>query len=119
MNNKYNLKLFLIGFLTNLVRKIPILLIALVLAIIGINNQTCKKISLVIVIFVLLWSLIQQIQIKYIVEHNDDPNFEPFANAMMSDNWAEEIKDIVEEKIKEQEDNNTEDNNTEDNNQEE
>lgn len=108
MSNKYNPKLFLIEFLMNFLRKIPLLLIAVVLAIIGIKNQTCSYIALGIFILALVWSLIQQIQIKYTVEHSDDPNFEPFAKAMMSNNWKEEIKNIVEEKIQESEENNTE-----------
>ena len=108
MNNKYNPKLFLVGFLMNFLRKIPLLLIAAVLAIIGIKNQTCSYIAFGIVILALVWSLIQQIQIKYTVEHSDNPNFEPFAQAMMSDNWKEEIIDIVDGKIHESEENNTE-----------
>ena len=108
MNNKYSPKLFLAGFLMNFLRKLPLLLIAAVLAIIGIKNQTCGYIALVIFTSALVWSLIQQIMVKYTVEHSDDPDFEPFANAMMSDNWQEEIKGIVEEKIRESEDNDSE-----------
>ena len=99
MNKKYNPKLFLVGFMMNLIRKIPLLLIAVVLALIGIKNQVFLAIAFGIFILALIWSLMQQIQIKNTVEHSDNPNFEPFAKAMMSDNWKEEIKDIVEEKI--------------------
>ena len=108
MNNKYNPKLFLVGFLLNLIRKIPLLLIAVVLALIGIKNRVCLYIAFGIFILALVWSLIQQIQIKYTVEHSNNPDFEPFAQAMMSDNWEEEIKDIVEKKIQESDENKTE-----------
>lgn len=108
MNNKYNPKLFFVGFLMNLICKIPLLLIAIVLALIGIKNQVCLYIAFGIFILALVWSFIQQIQIKYTVEHSDNPFFEPFAKAMMSDNWKEEIKDIVEEKIQESDENNNE-----------
>ncbi len=83
MNNKCNPKLFLVGFLMNLMRKIPLLLIAVVLALIEIKNQACLYIAFGIFILALVWSLIQQIQIKYMVEHRDSPNFEPFAKAIL------------------------------------
>lgn len=47
----------------------------------------------------LIWSFIQQLVIKHTVEHNEDPNFTPYANAMMSDNWKGEIEKLVEDKV--------------------
>lgn len=103
MKNKYNPKLFFIGFLMNLLRKFPILIIAAVLFIIGINNRTCTYAAYGILALSALWSLIQQLIVKFTVENNDDPDFQPFADAMMSDNWNEVIMDIVEDKIEESE----------------
>ncbi len=108
MNNKYNSDLFIIGFLMNLLKKFPLLLIAAVLAIIGIKNKICCYFALGIFILALIWSLIQQILIKHTVEHSDNPDFEPFAKAMMSDNWREETKNIFEEKIRESKEENNE-----------
>ena len=48
---------------------------------------------------VLIWSLVQQMRIKYTVEHSDHPDFAPFREAMMSDHWQEEIKGMVDDRI--------------------
>lgn len=100
---KYNSKLFLVGFILGISRKMPLVFLALVLGIISIWVEGCKAISIGLIILVVVWSLMQQIQAKYIVEHNDDPDFEPYANAMMSDNWRKDILKMVEERMKEYE----------------
>lgn len=103
MRKKYNSQLFVIGFFMNLFRKLPLFLIAAVLALIGLNTPVCRYIAIGIVIGAFFWSLIQQLFIKYTVEHNENPDFEPFANAMMSDHWREETKDLFEETMQEPE----------------
>lgn len=101
MSKKYNFKLFLVGFFMNLFRKLPLFLIAAVLAIIGFRHPACRYFAIGVVVLAFVWSLVQQLLIKYAVEHSDNPDFEPFANAMTSDHWREEIEKILEEKMQE------------------
>ncbi len=101
MNGRYNPKLFFLGFLMNVLGKFPLLLAAFVLALIGIKSRVCGCIAFGILILTLVWSLLQQIRIKYTVEHSHDSDFEPFAKAMTSENWGEEINGIVEQRIRE------------------
>ena len=101
MSKKYNSKLFLIGFFMNLFRKLPLFLIAAVLAIVGFHTPVCRYIAIGIAVLAFVWSLIQQLLIKYTVEHSDNPDFEPFADAMTSDHWREEVGKILEEKMRE------------------
>lgn len=96
---KYNRKLFWMGFGLNIIRKIPLVLIAAVFGIVGIWVKPCLYVALAIMLIVLIGSFIQQVNIKHTVEHSDDPNFAPFQEAMTSDNWQEELKRIVEDKI--------------------
>lgn len=101
---KYNSQLFLIGFVMNIVRKFPLLLAALICAIVGIWSRQFLYAGAVILVVVLVWSLVQQIQIKHAVEHNDNPNFTPFAEAMMSDDWRKNIGAIIDDKINDSDD---------------
>lgn len=97
--NKYNPRLFWVGFVSNIVAKLPLLLLASVLGIVGIWKRPCLYIALVLLSVILVWSLVQQLRIKYTVEHNEDPNFAPFADAMTRDDWPEEIRRLVEDRI--------------------
>lgn len=36
-----------------------------------------------------------QLRIKNAVENSNDPNFEPWANAMMSDDWKNSVQDLL------------------------
>lgn len=93
---KYNNQLFIIGFLMNIFNKFPLLLIAIIFGIVGIWVQFCQFVAVGLVLLIIVWSLVQQIHIKHTVENSDNPNFIPFANAMMSENWKEEIKELIE-----------------------
>ena len=98
---KYNNQLFFAGFLLNIIRKFPLVLIAVILGVVGIWVQACLFVALGLVILIVVWSLIEQIQIKNTVENNADDNFAPFADAMMSENWRDNIKELVEDKVDE------------------
>ena len=94
---KYNSQLFWLGTLINIVKKTPLILIAAVLGIIGIWERPCLYFALGVMLIVLVWSFVQQLEIKHTVEHSDNPNFAPYKDAMMSDDWREEIKKLVED----------------------
>ena len=96
---KYNEQLFWSGFVLNIFRKIMLVLVAVVLSIVGIWIKPCFYFALGIILVVVIWSFVQQLIIKHTVEHSENPNFTPFANAMMSDNWKDEIEKLVESKV--------------------
>lgn len=98
---KYNNQLFFAGFLLNIIRKFPLVLIAVILGIVGIWVKACLFAALGIVVLVIIWSLVEQILIKNSVENNENPDFAPFAEAMMSENWRDDIKELVEDKLDE------------------
>ena len=95
---KYNRQLFWGGLALNILAKAPILLIAVVLGIIGIWKRPLLIAALCIAAAVIVWSVAEQIMIKFTVENNKDENFEPFADAMTSDNWQEKLEKATAEK---------------------
>lgn len=92
---KFNKQLFFLGFLQNVARKFLPILAAIVLAAAGIRVRGCLYGALGILALVLVWSLIQQLRIKYTVEHSDNPNFAPFAQAMTGENWKDAFAQAV------------------------
>lgn len=92
---KYNKQLFFLGFLQNVARKFLLILAAIVLAVAGIRVRGCLYGALGILALVLAWSLVQQLRIKYTVEHSDNPDFAPFAQAMTSENWKDAFTQAV------------------------
>ena len=92
---KYNKQLFFLGFLQNVARKFLLILTAIVLAAAGIRVRGCLYGALGILALVLIWSLVQQLRIKYTVEHSDNPNFALFAQAMTGENWKEAFAQAV------------------------
>ena len=55
----------------------------------------CLHGALGILALALAWSLVQQLRIKYTVEHSDNPNFAPFAQAMTGENWKYDFAQAV------------------------
>lgn len=92
---KYNKQLFFLGFLQNVARKFLLILAAIVLAVAGIRVRGCLYGALGILALVLVWSFVQQLRIKYTVEHSDNPNFAPFAQAMTGENWKDAFAQAV------------------------
>ncbi len=92
---KYNKNLFWIGFLQNVARKFLLILAAIILAVAGIRTRGCLYGAVGILVLVLVWSFAQQLRIKYTVEHSDNPNFAPFAEAMTSENWKDAFAKAV------------------------
>ena len=92
---KYNKQLFFLGFLQNIARKFLLILAAIVLAVAGIRIRGCLYGALGILALVLVWSLVQQLRIKYTVEHSNNPNFALFAQAMTGENWKEAFAQAV------------------------
>ncbi len=102
MKRHYNRNLFWAGFLINLFRLFFIVIPALILVIVGIWVRPCLFIGLGLLAIALIIAFIQQLAIKRTAETSDNPNFEPFAEAMCSDDWREKIDELVNERIKDQ-----------------
>lgn len=79
----------------NIVRKFVLILAAIILAAAGIWVKGCLYGAFGLLALVLIWSLIQQFLIKHTVEHSDNPNFAPFAQAMTSENWKDAFAQAV------------------------
>lgn len=92
---KYNKQLFFLGFLQNIARKFLLILAAIILAVAGIRVRGCLYGALGILALVLVWSFVQQLRIKYTVEHSDNPNFAPFSQAMTGENWKDAFAQAV------------------------
>ena len=102
MKRRYNRKLFILGFLMNIVRLFFIVIPALVLIVVGIRVKPCLIIGLALLAIVLIIALVQQLMIKHTAETSDDPNFDPFAEAMCSDDWQERFIEMTYKKAEEQ-----------------
>lgn len=101
---KYPKDLFWIGFLTNFVRYFFLVIPGIVLIIFGIWNRLSFNIGLGLLSIVIAISFVEQIKIKNEIESSDNPNFEEFKNAILSDNWRKNVMDIVDRKIANDED---------------
>ena len=99
MEKKYPLKLFIIGFLMNVVGRFILLFLAsFIFLVIGIWIKSCRIIGLGIFALDLLLSLIEQIRLRNAALHSDAPAFKEFQDAILSDNWQSNIKNILDDK---------------------
>ena len=69
--------------------------------IIGIWFKPCLYIGIALAVFVLVISLIEQLNIKKTFETSDNPDFEEFADTASSENWKKDVIDFVKENTKE------------------
>ncbi len=96
---KYPWSLFFIGFIMNLIKYFYLLLPGIVLLFIGIWSKGALIIGVCLLALDIIISLIEQIQIRHTTLHSDDPNFKPFQDAMLSDNWIGNMHDLLEGKM--------------------
>lgn len=98
---RYSSSLFWSGFFINILKRFYITIPAVILLIIGIWFKPCLYIGIALAVFVLVISLIEQLNIKKTFETSDNPNFEEFADTASSENWKEDVINFVKEKTKE------------------
>ncbi len=98
---RYSSSLFWSGFFLNILKRFYITIPAVILLIIGIWFKLCLYIGIALAVFVLVISLIEQLNIKKTFETSNNPNFEEFADTASSENWKEDVIDFVKEKTKE------------------
>ena len=105
MNKKYPLSLFLIGFVMNIFGRFFFLFLpALIFLIGGIWNKVSFYIGAILLIFDVVLSFIEQLKIRSTTLNSDDPNFKEFQEAILSPDWKNNIKEIVEDKIEDEND---------------
>lgn len=98
-SKKYPVSLFVIGFILNITKNFFLLIPAIILLIIGIWVKLCLKIGLILLIIDIILSFVEQIRIMLTTLNSSNPNFSEFQNAILSDNWKDNIMNLVEEKI--------------------
>lgn len=103
-DRKYPLSLFITGFITNMLfRYWFILLLAIILLIIGIWNENCLQIGIIFLGVDIALSLVEQWKVrKTMLEESDNPDFREFQDAVLSGDWKQNVKDMVESKIQEE-----------------
>ncbi|MBQ3182969.1 MAG: hypothetical protein IJB24_04750 [Clostridia bacterium] len=107
-DKKYPASLFVIGFIMNLTKNFLFFYPGLILLFIGIWSDVCLKLGLCLLLADVAVSLIEQIQIRNTVLNSDNPEFEKWQNAMLSEDWRENIQNIIESKTDETDDDKTE-----------
>ncbi len=116
-NRKYPASLFIIGFITNIVFHFFWLFVpSVILLIIGLFSETCLKIGSALLFLDIVLSLIEQIRIRRTcLEESDNPDFREFQDALSKDgNWSANIRELVERKISNSQNENRDDNEKED-----
>lgn len=96
---RMNRSLFILGFLMNIIKNYLLFLPGVILCIIGLWSRNCLIIGFCLLGIDIILSFIEQTRIKNTVENSEDPNFAPFAKAMMADDWRREIQKLVDERI--------------------
>ncbi len=99
---KYPFRLFMIGFLTNIVFHFFWLFVpSIVLLIIGIFLPTCRYIGALLLTVDIVFSLIEQLIIRNtILKDSDNPNFKNFQDKIFgSENWLQGFHDFMQEKM--------------------
>lgn len=106
-DKKYPASLFVVGFIMNLTKNFLFFYPGLILLFIGIWSDVCLKLGLCLLLADVAVSLIEQIQIRNTVLNSDNTEFEKWQNAMLSEDWRENIQNIIESKTDETDDDKT------------
>ena len=96
---KYPWSLFFIGFLINLIKRIYLLAAAAILIVLGIFLNYAFIIGIALLTLNIVISLIEQFQIRHVALNSDDPLFKEWQDAILSENWRENIHTLIEGKI--------------------
>lgn len=101
-NRKYPKKLFIIGFISNLLLRFCWLFIpSVVLLIVGIFIKPCLYVGGIILFIDVILSLVEQIKIrKTFIEESDNPDFKKLQEVLSKDgDWTENVKTFVDQQI--------------------
>ncbi len=103
---KYPASLFFTGLIMNIMGRFFILfLTALILIIVGFWVRWCAIAGFVVLCLDIIISLLLQLAIRNtVLTESDNPEFKKFQDAISSDDWENNIRDLVESKMKEKQD---------------
>ncbi len=93
---QYPASLFWTGVALNILRSILWLVIATVLLLLGSRTPWLGWAGLALLVLVVAIALIKQIVYRHTVLHSDTPEFADWQTAMLSPDWEENVKDMVE-----------------------
>ena len=93
---QYPASLFWTGVALNILRSFLWLVVSTVLLIIGRTTPWCAVAGLAILALVVAVALIKQLAYRHTVLHSDTPEFDDWQAAMLSPDWEENVKAMVE-----------------------
>lgn len=106
MKEKYPVNLFMIGFISNIIGRFFFLFFpAVILIIIGIWVKACLIIGLGLLGLDIVLSFGEQLILRNVTLNSDNPNFKEVQDAILSEDWKNNIMNIVEDKTSNNQDN--------------
>lgn len=106
MKKKYPVSLFIVGVISNMIGRFFFLFFpAVILIIIGIWVKVCLIIGLSLLGLDIVLSFIEQLILRNTTLNSSNPNFTKFQDAILSEDWRNNIMNIVDDKTSENKDN--------------
>ena len=93
---QYPASLFWTGVALNILRSFLWLVVSTVLLIIGRTTPWCAAAGLAILVLVVAVAIVKQLSYRHTVLHSDTPEFDDWQAAMLSPDWEENVKAMVE-----------------------
>ena len=93
---QYPASLFWTGVALNILRSFLWLVVSTVLLIIGRTTPWCAVAGLALLVLVVAVAIIKQLAYRHTVLHSDTPEFDDWQAAMLSPDWEENVKAMVE-----------------------
>ena len=93
---QYPASLFWTGVALNILRSFLWLVVSTVLLIIGRTTPWCAAAGLALLVLVVAVAIIKQLSYRHTVLHSDTPEFDDWQAAMLSPDWEENVKAMVE-----------------------
>ena len=93
---QYPASLFWTGVAINILRSFLWLVVSTVLLIIGRTNPWCGMAGLALLVLVVAVAIVKQLSYRHTVLHSDTPEFDDWQAAMLSPDWEENVKAMVE-----------------------
>lgn len=93
---QYPASLFWTGVALSILRSFLWLVVSTVLLIIGRTTPWCAAAGLALLVLVVAVAIIKQLSYRHTVLHSDTPEFDDWQAAMLSPDWEENVKAMVE-----------------------
>ena len=93
---QYPASLFWTGVALSILRSFLWLVVSTVLLIIGRTTPWCAAAGLALLVLVVAVAIIKQLAYRHTVLHSHDPEFDDWQAAMLSPDWNENVKAMVE-----------------------